>query len=305
MKKLICLILVITMALLVLAACASEEVVEEVEAPAVAEATPEPAPEPTPEPEVEAEVEEEEAESLSGRVMLNGSTSVERVIAILIEAFNLDHPDVILTFDATGSGAGITSAQEGTADIGLSSRYLREGEDGIDDIVFAIDGLAVIVHPDNPVDDLSMEQIAAIYIGEITNWSEVGGEDSPIAVIGREAGSGSRGAFEDIMGISDEAVHDQELTSGGAVITAVATNPFAIGYASLSAVGDTVRAISVEGVSITEQTLMDGSYPVARPFIMLTQSGTPLSPAAQAFLDFVLSPEATDFISDAGVLQVR
>ena len=305
MKKLICLVLAMTMVLMTLAACANEENADTVvDEPAVEESAPEPTPEPASEPEVEAEIEEEN-ESLSGRVMLNGSTSVERVIAILIEAFNLDHPDVILTFDATGSGAGITSAQEGTADIGLSSRELREGETGIDAITFAIDGLAVIVHPDNPITDLSMEQIAAIYTGEITNWSEVGGEDSPIAVIGREAGSGSRGAFEDIMGIVDEAEHDQELTSGGAVITAVATNVFAIGYASLSAVGDTVRAISVEGVMITEQSLVDGSYPVARPFIMLTQSGTPLSPEAQAFIDFALSVAATDFIADAGVVQVR
>jgi phosphate transport system substrate-binding protein len=244
-------------------------------------------------------------DGLSGRVSLNGSTSVERVIASLIEAFREEHPGVTLTFDATGSGAGITSATEGTADIGLSSRHLRDGEDGVDAIVFAIDGLAVIVHPDNPVTDLSTEQIAAIYTGAITNWSEVGGDDAPIAVIGREAGSGSRGAFDDIMGIEDQVAHDQELTSGGAVITAVATNPFAIGYSSLSAVGDTVRVVSVNGVACTEATLLDGSYPVQRPFILMTQIGTESSEAAQAFIDFVLSPAATEIISNAGVVQVR
>jgi len=244
-------------------------------------------------------------DGLSGRVSLNGSTSVERVIAALMEAFREEHPGVTLTFDATGSGAGITSATEGTADIGLSSRYLRDGEDGVDYVRFAVDGLAVIVHPDNPVSNLTSEQIAAIYTGEITNWSEVGGEDSPIAVIGREAGSGSRGAFDDIMGIDGYVVHDQELTSGGAVITAVATNAFAIGYSSLSAVGDTVRVVSVDGVMCTEATLLDGSYPVQRPFILMTQAGTEPSEATQAFIDFILSAEATEIISNAGVVQVR
>jgi len=246
-----------------------------------------------------------DGDGLSGRVSLNGSTSVERVIASLIEAFGEAHPGLTLTFDATGSGAGITSATEGTADIGLSSRHLREGEDGVDATVFAIDGLAVIVHPDNPVTDLSTEQIAAIYTGAITNWSEVGGEDTPIAVIGREAGSGSRGAFDDIMGIEDQVQHDQELTSGGAVITAVATNPFAIGYSSLSAVGDTVRIVTVNGVPCTEETLLDGSYPIQRPFILMTQLGTEPSEAAQAFIDFVLSPAAREIISNAGVVQVQ
>jgi len=244
-------------------------------------------------------------DGLSGHVSLNGSTSVERVIASLIEAFMEEHSGVTLTFDATGSGAGITSATEGTADIGLSSRHLREGEDGVDATIFAIDGLAVVVHPDNPVTDLSTDQIAAIYTGAITNWSEVGGEDAPIAVIGREAGSGSRGAFDDIMGIEDQVQHDQELTSGGAVITAVATNTFAIGYSSLSAVGDAVRTVSVNGVPCTEATLLDGSYPVQRPFILMTQSGTTSSEAAQAFINFVMSPAAMEIISNAGVVQAQ
>ena len=244
-------------------------------------------------------------DGLSGRISLNGSTSTERVIASLMEAFREEHPGVTLTFDATGSGAGITSATEGTADIGLSSRHLREGEDGVDAIIFAIDGLAVIVHPDNPVTDLSTEQIAAIYTGAITNWSEVGGDDAPIAVIGREAGSGSRGAFDDIMGIEDQVVHDQELTSGGAVITAVATNPFAIGYSSLSAVGDTVRIVTVNGIPCTEATLLDGTYPIQRPFILMTQVGTEPSEAVHAFIDFVMSPAATEIISNAGVVQTR
>ena len=209
-----------------------------------------------------------------------------------------------LTFNPTGSGAGITSAQEGTADIGLSSRALRDTETGVDAITFAIDGLAVIVHPDNPVQNLTIEQLYGIYSGEITNWSEVGGDDLPISPIGRESGSGSRGVFDDVVGV-DEPMHDQELTSGGAVITAVATNPAAIGYASLSAVGNTVQIITVNGIMITDATLIDGSYPVARPFIMMTQSGAEISPATQAFIDFVMSEDATEIIENAGVVQVR
>jgi len=245
-----------------------------------------------------------ESDGLSGNVLLNGSTSVERVIAALSEAFMEEHAGVTIVFNPTGSGAGITSAMEGTADIGFSSRDLREGEDGVDAITFAIDGLAVVVHPDNPVNDLTLEQIAGIYAGEITNWSEVGGNDAPITAIGREAGSGSRGAFDDIMGL-ESPLHDQELTSGGAVITAVATNPFAIGYASLSAVGDTVKILSVNGVLCTEETLLSGTYPVARPFILMTQSGAELSPVTQAFIEFIQSSAATEIITNAGVVQMR
>ena len=242
---------------------------------------------------------------LSGTYTLNGSTSVERVISALAEAFEEEHSGLTLSFNPTGSGAGITSAQEGTADMGLSSRPLRETETGVDYIVFAIDGLAVIVHPDNPVSDLTIEQINGIYTGQITNWAEVGGNDAPIAVIARDAGSGSRGAFDDIIGLGDDVAHDQELTSGGAVITAVATNPFAIGYSSLSALNDTVRAISVNGVSITEETLMNQTFPVARPFILMTQTGAEVPAAIQAFIDFIQSPEATEIISNAGVVQIR
>ena len=241
--------------------------------------------------------------SLSGNVDLNGSTSVERVIAALGEQFMIDNPNVNVTFNPTGSGAGITSAQEGTADIGLTSRDLREGETGVDAITFAIDGLAVIVHPDNPVQDLSLEQLYGIFAGEITNWSELGGNDQVIAPIGREAGSGSRGVFDDIVGV-DEPAHAQELTSGGAVITAVATNPGAIGYASLSAVNNTVEIIAVDGVEISDATLADGSYPVARPFILLTQEGAALNAQTQAFIDFVTSGAATAIIENAGLVQI-
>ena len=266
--------------------------------------TPEPTPATPAAPATESAPTQESAE-LTGTYTLNGSTSVERVISALIEAFEEEHTGLTLSFNPTGSGAGITSAQEGTADIGLSSRPLRDTEDGVDYIVFAIDGLAVIVHPDNPVADLSIAQINGIYTGQITNWSEVGGDDAPIAVIARDAGSGSRGAFDDIIGLGDDVQHDQELTSGGAVITAVATNPFAIGYASLSALNNSVVAITVEGVAITEETLIDQSFPVARPFIMLTQEGAEIPEAIAAFMAFIQSPMATEIITNAGVVQVR
>jgi len=244
-------------------------------------------------------------DGLSGNILLNGSTSVERVIASLSEAFNEANPGVVLTFNPTGSSAGITSAIEGTADIGLSSRDLREEEaTGVTATTFAMDGMAVLVHPENPVSDLTLEQLYGIYSGQITNWSEVGGSDQPIATIGREAGSGSRGAFDELVGL-DEPLHVQELTSGGAVITAVAQNPYAIGYASLSAVNDTVGIVAIDGVQISEATLIDGTYPVARPFLMMTTVGAKPSPAVLAFMEFVMSPEATEIITNAGVVQVR
>ena len=241
----------------------------------------------------------------SNNIFINGSASVERVISMLIEAFNQEHPDIILTFSPTGSGAGINSVIEGMADIGISSRELRENETGVDATTFAIDGLAIIIHPDNPVYDLTTEQIAGIYTGAVTNWSQVGGLDSPISVIGREAGSGSRGAFEDIMDITDETTHDQELNSGGAIVAAVSTNRFAIGYTSLSTVNDDVKTISVNGVAVSEATLLDETYPIARPFIMMTQSGGEISEAVQKFMEFIMSAAATDIISKAGVLQAR
>ena len=236
-------------------------------------------------------------------ILINGSTSVERVISALIEAFMMEHPGAIITFNPTGSGAGIASAIEGTADIGISSRELREGETGVDATVFAIDGIAIFVHPDNPVSDLSKEQIAGIYTGKITNWNQVGGNNAPIAVFGREAGAGTREAFDSILGIVGEARHDQELTSGGAILSSVATNPFGIGYSSLSTIGDSVKLVSVNGVHCTEESLLDGTYEVQRPFILMTQSGAPVSPLAQDFIDFVLSPAATQIIYNAGVLQ--
>ncbi len=242
---------------------------------------------------------------LSGTVSTNGSTSMEKVMSILIEAFEEEYPNVTVTYDATGSGAGITAATEGSADIGLASRNLKDEETGLTAYVVAIDGIAVIINPENTVEDLSLEQIAGLFNGTITNWSEVGGEDMEVAVIGREAGSGTRDGFESVVGVEDACVYDQELTSTGSVITAVAQNQYAIGYASLSeaAADDSVKVISVDGIEATEDTVKDGSYAIQRNFNMVVNDSATLSDAAQAFLDFCLSADVADYISQAGAIQ--
>lgn len=244
-------------------------------------------------------------ETLSGTVATNGSTSMEKVIAALSEAFMAKNTDVVVTYDATGSGAGITAATEGTADIGLASRNLKDNETGLDATVIAIDGIAIIVNKDNPVADLSLDQITKLAKGEITSWKEVGGDDTPVVFIGREAGSGTRDGFESIVGAEDECVYEQELTSTGAVVAAVAANPNAIGYASLSGVGDTVKTVTVEGIACTEETVLDGTYSVQRNFNMITKQGAELSAAAKAFIEFALSPEAADIIAAAGAVQAK
>ena len=244
------------------------------------------------------------ATELSGAVTTGGSTSVESVIGILTEAFKEIQPNVDVTYDPTGSGAGITGASEGTLDIGLSSRALKDEEkaSGLVETVVAYDGIAIIVHPDNPVADLSVETIGKIYTGEITNWKDVGGNDAEIVLIGREAGSGTRDGFESITDTKDACQYRQELTSTGDVINTVSQNPDAIGYASLSAVGDSVKALTVGGVEATEATVKDGSYVVQRPFVLVTKEGTKLSPAAQAFFDYALSADAASIIAAAGAV---
>lgn len=249
--------------------------------------------------------EDTDGADLSGTVSTNGSTSMEKVMSILIEAFEEEYPNVTVTHDATGSGAGITAATEGSADIGLASRNLKDEETGLTAYVVAIDGIAVIINPENTVEDLTLEQIAGLFNGTITNWSEVGGEDMEVAVIGREAGSGTRDGFESVVGVEDECVYDQELTSTGSVITAVAQNQYAIGYASLSeaAEDDSVKVISVDGMEATEDTVKDGSYAIQRNFNMVVNDSATLSDAAQAFLDFCLSADVADYISQAGAIQ--
>ena len=244
--------------------------------------------------------------ALSGTVSTNGSTSMEKVIGSLMEEFMAQNKDVTVTYDPTGSGTGVESASNGSCDIGLSSRALKDTETGLVGTTGALDGIAVIVNANCGVDDLSVEQISKIYTGEITNWSEVGGADLEIACIGRESGSGTRDGFESITDTKDKCVLSQELTSTGAVISAVASSENAIGYASLSAVeGQSgIKALTVNGVACTEETVKDGSYEIQRPFVMVTKEGAELSEAAQAFFDFATSADAADLIRNAGAVPV-
>ena len=250
----------------------------------------------------------ETSAALSGSVSTNGSTSMEKVIGILSEQFMADNSGVSVTYDPTGSGAGIEAASNGSADIGLSSRALKDEEiaGGLTGTTVALDGIAVIVNAGSKVEDLSVEQIAQIFTGEITDWSEVGGEAGTISCIGREAGSGTRDGFESITNTKDACKLDQELTSTGGVIEAVAGNPNAIGYASLSAVEgkDTIKALTVGGVACTEETVLDGSYAIQRPFVLVTRTGEALSPAAQAFFAFATSSAANDLSKSAGAVPV-
>ena len=244
--------------------------------------------------------------ALTGTVSTDGSTSMEKVIGALSESFMATNEGVTVNYNPTGSGSGITAVQEGTCDIGLSSRALKDEEKsaGLKETVLAYDGIAIIVHPDNPVSDLSVEQIAKLYTGEITNWKDVGGNDAEVVLIGREAASGTRDGFESITGTKDKCQYRQELTSTGDVITAVSQNPDAIGYASLAAIKDTVKALNVDGVTPGEATVKDGSYKVQRPFVLVTVDGRALSPAAQAFFDYATSSDAASIIAKAGAVAV-
>ena len=245
-------------------------------------------------------------EKLSGSVSTNGSTSMEKVIGALSEQFMADNSGVSVTYDPTGSGAGIEAASNGSADIGLASRALKDEEKagGLTETVVALDGIAVIVNAGSKVEDLSVEQIAKIFTGEITDWSEVGGEAGKISCIGREAGSGTRDGFESITETKDACQYRQELTSTGDVITTVSQNPNAIGYASLAAIKDSVKALTVNGVAPTEATVKDGTYLVQRPFVLVTKEGTALSDTAQKFFDFAISADAASIISAAGAVPV-
>ena len=245
-----------------------------------------------------------EETKLSGTVVTNGSTSMESIMGALIEAFKEVQPDVQIQYTGSGSSAGITSAQDGTADIGLASRDLKDDETGVKKITVAKDGIAIIVNPDNPVADLSIEQIAQIFTGEITNWSELGGSDGQVVPIGREAGSGTRDGFESITDTEDACKYQNELTSTGEVIASVASNPNAIGYTSLSAVDDTVKALTVGGVAPSEATVLDGTYAIQRNFNFILSDSTELSEAAQAFVDWATSTEASDLIAGAGAVPV-
>ena len=290
MKKIISIALIAVLALALLAGCGSSAAPAATAAPAADSAAP----------ATEAPAE------LSGTVATDGSTSMEKVIGALGEAFMEQNKDVTFTYNPTGSGSGITAVGEGRCDIGLSSRALKDDEkaSGLKETVLALDGIAIIVNPANPVSDLDVETIAKIYTGEITNWKEVGGNDAEIVLIGREAGSGTRDSFESITDTKDSCKYRQELTSTGDVITTVSTNPDAIGYASLAALKDNVKALTVGGIAPTEDTVKDGSYVIQRPFVLVTKDGAELSTAAQAFFDYATSADAADLIAAAGAVAV-
>ncbi len=244
--------------------------------------------------------------ALSGNVATGGSTSMKNVIAALTEGFAEVEPGVTVSYDPTGSGAGITGATDKTLDIGLSSRALKDDEKAdVDGTTIALDGIAIIVNNASKVEDLTVDQLKQMFTGEITNWSEVGGDDGEIVLIGREAGSGTRDGFESIVDVKDSCKYAQELTATGAVISAVEANPLAIGYASLSAVGDTVKMVTVGGVECSEETVKDGSYEVQRPFVFVTNKSVTLSEQAQAFFDFATSADAADLIRTAGAVPVN
>ena len=242
--------------------------------------------------------------ALTGTVATGGSTSMQSLMSMMQEAFMAENTGVTVTYDPTGSGAGITGASDGTLDIGLSSRVLHDDETDVEAITVCLDGIAIVTNTANPVENLTLEQLAGIFTGEITNWSEVGGNDAEIVVIGREAGSGTRDGFEEIVGVADQCQYDQELTATGAVTAAVAANENAIGYASLSAVDDTVIAPTVEGVACTEETVQDGSYVLQRPFNFVVKKDAELSDAAQAFITWATDGSANEWILEAGCVPV-
>lgn len=239
-------------------------------------------------------------------VATDGSTSMSKVIGALSETFEGD-TGISVTYNATGSGAGIQAVEEGRCDIGLSSRNLKNEEKakGLEQTVLALDGIAIIVNPENSVKGLDIETVSKIYTGEITNWSEVGGTNAEIVLIGREAGSGTRDGFESIVGVEDKCKYRQELTSTGDVITTVASNPDAIGYASLASVKDNVKALDIGGVTPSEGTVKNGTYVVQRPFVLVTKKDMTLSKSAQEFFDYVTSEAAGKIISGAGAVPVK
>lgn len=238
-------------------------------------------------------------------VSTDGSTSMEKVIGFLSESYMEENKNVKVTYNPTGSGAGITAVSEGRCDIGLSSRDLKDDEaQTLDSKTVAIDGIAIIVNSENKLSDLSIEQIAKLYTGEITNWSELGGDDAPVVLIGREAASGTRDGFESITDTKEKCKYTQELTSTGDVIQTVSSNPNAIGYASLAAVNDKVKVLSVENVAPSVKTIQDGSYKVQRDFNLITKKGAKLSGAAQKFYDFATSAAADTLIEKAGAVPV-
>ena len=307
MKKIIALLLALTCALALFAGCAAKTTSNDTAADTAAADTAAKDDSASTEKEDKQDDAASTKKELSGTVATDGSTSMEKVIGALGESFMAENPNVTFTYNPTGSGSGIQAVSEGRCDIGLSSRALKDEEkaSGLKETTLALDGIAIIVNPENPVSDLDVETIAKIYTGEITNWKDVGGNDAEIVLIGREAGSGTRDGFESITDTKDACQYRQELTSTGDVIATVAQNPDAIGYASLSAVKDTVKALTVGGVAPSEETVKDGSYVVQRPFVLVTKDGVALTDAAQAFYDYALDAAQAELIGKAGAVAVN
>ena len=243
----------------------------------------------------------------AGTVSTDGSTSMQKVIGALSESFMAKNKSITVTYNPTGSCSGISAVLEGRCDIGLSSRSLKPEETakGLTETVLAYDGIAVIVHPDNAVSDLTLETIADIYTGKITTWEEIGGTGGQIVLIGREAGSGTRDGFETVTGTKDACVYRQELTSTGDVITSVSQTPGAIGYASLASVKDTVKTLSINGVAPSEATVKSGEYALQRPFVLVTRTNETLFDSAQKFFDYMTSSDASDIIAAAGAVSAN
>ena len=306
MKKIIALLLALTCALALFAGCAAKTTSNDTAADTSAADTAAKDDSASTEKEDKQDDAASTKKELSGTVATDGSTSMEKVIGALGESFMAENPNVTFTYNPTGSGSGIQAVSEGRCDIGLSSRALKDDEkNDVDGTVIALDGIAIIVNKDSKVEDLTVDQLKQMFTSEITNWSEVGGDDGEIVLIGREAGSGTRDGFESIVDVKDSCKYAQELTATGAVISAVEANPLAIGYASLSAVGETVKMVTVGGVACSEETVKDGSYEVQRPFVFVTNKSVTLSEQAQAFFDFATSADAADLIRTAGAVPVN
>lgn len=247
-------------------------------------------------------------ENIEGTITMNGSTSMEKFANALNESFMNKYPGVQATVEFTGSGAGIEAVTNGTVDIGNSSRALTDEEkaNGLVENVVAIDGIGIVVNPATTVDDVTTDQLKEIYTGAVTNWSELGGEDSQIVVIGREASSGTRSAFEEILGIEDQCQYAQEIDSTGAVMAKVASTPGAIGYVSIDIIDDTVKTLKLDGVEPTQETIKDGSYTLQRPFVMATKGEiSEQSEAVQALFDYINSDEGQDIIAQVGLISAK
>lgn len=300
MKKIISFILVFTM-MFVLSACGKKENKVDDNTTGKEEQTPEATETPT---ATEAPDKTDTA-ALAGTVSITGSTSVEKILMDMISDFTAYNPDVKVNYTGTGSSAGITDAMNGANDIGASSRNLKEEEKGLEQVVFAYDGIAVVLHPSNKIADLTIEQILKIYSGEITNWSELGGNDANIIVVSREGASGTRGAFEELTGLEDVGLVESAtvVEGNGNVQATVAGNENAIGYVSFSFINETVKAVTVDGVEATPANAKDGTYVLSRPFLLVYNKDT-VSPEASAFLEYVVEPDAQEFVEDHGGIRV-